>query len=54
MCEAPVVSVIMTVYNGEQYLEDALQSICRQTLQNFECIVVDDGSSDRTPEILAR
>ena len=54
MCEAPVVSVIMTVYNGEQYLEDALQSICQQTLRNFECIVVDDGSSDRTPEILAR
>lgn len=49
----PHVSVIMTVYNGEQFVADAIQSIQQQTLQDFEFIIVDDGSQDRTLEILA-
>lgn len=50
----PAVSIIMTVYNGEQYLEQTIESIRCQTLTHFECVIVDDGSQDRTPELLAR
>jgi GT2 family glycosyltransferase len=49
----PIVSVVMAVRNGAAYLAEALQSIQRQTLLDLELIVVDDGSTDRTPRILA-
>lgn len=42
----PVVSVILTVYNGERFLEEAIQSILKQSLTNFEFIIVDDASTD--------
>lgn len=48
------VSVIIPVYNEEQYLEQCLDSICEQTLKEIEIICVDDGSTDRTPQILER
>jgi glycosyltransferase involved in cell wall biosynthesis len=51
--KSPAVSVIMTVYNGERYLAQAIDSIRRQSLDDFEFVIVDDGSEDRTPEILA-
>lgn len=50
---APTVSVIIPVYNGERYIRDCLQSLLVQTLQNFELIVVDDASTDRSGEICA-
>ena len=50
---APLVSVIMPVYNGEKYLNDALQSIQEQTFTDFELIVADDGSTDDTARVLA-
>jgi hypothetical protein len=43
----------MPVYNGERYLRLALDSVLGQTLGDFELIVVDDGSSDSTPQLLA-
>lgn len=43
----------MTVYNGAAFLPEALASIQSQTLQTFEFVIVDDGSSDATPRILA-
>ena len=46
------VSIIMPVYNEEQYLEQCLDSICGQTFKETEIICVDDGSTDATPEIL--
>lgn len=46
------VSVIVPVYNAEKFLTKALQSIVNQTLENIEIICVDDGSTDRSLEIL--
>ena len=48
------VSVVMAVYNGERYLEESVSSVLRQTFTDFELIVVDDGSTDGTPDLLAR
>lgn len=49
----PAVSVVMSVYNGERFLREATDSILRQTLENFELIVVDDGSTDHSRQVLA-
>jgi glycosyltransferase involved in cell wall biosynthesis len=49
----PAVSVLMAVYNGEKYLAETLDTLLAQTLRGFELVVVDDGSSDRTAEILS-
>ncbi|MCP3773545.1 glycosyltransferase [Paenibacillus sp. MZ04-78.2] len=46
------ISVVMAVYNGEKYIEEAIQSILNQTYSQFELVIVNDGSSDRTREIL--
>lgn len=48
------ISVILPVYNGELYLDEALESILCQTYANFELIVVDDCSTDHTVEIIRR
>jgi glycosyltransferase involved in cell wall biosynthesis len=48
MADAPLISVLMPVYNGERYLDAAVRSILAQTLGDFELIVVDDGSTDRS------
>ena len=50
----PSVSVIVPVYNQEQYLEECISSIRRQTLAEWECIIVNDGSSDSSGEIARR
>lgn len=44
----------MSVYNGEQYLEEAIESILNQTFTDFEFIIIDDGSFDSGPNLLAR
>lgn len=48
----PKVSVIVTVYNGEDYLEECLNSLTSQSLKDIEVIVVNDGSTDKTIDIL--
>lgn len=50
----PIVSVVMPAYNMEAYLEESINSILNQSYRNFEFIIIDDGSTDRTPEILKR
>ncbi|WP_103599759.1 glycosyltransferase family 2 protein [Campylobacter concisus] len=50
----PVVSVVMSVYNAEKYLDDAIQSILKQTYKNFEFVIINDGSNDRSLEIIKK
>ena len=46
--KTPAVSVVISIYNGEQYLPECLESILAQTLENIEIICVDDASTDAT------
>jgi hypothetical protein len=50
---APLVSVVMSVYNGARFLRPAIESILNQTFRNLEFIVVDDGSTDETRDIVS-
>jgi glycosyltransferase involved in cell wall biosynthesis len=50
--QLPEISVIMPVYNGGTFLNDAIDSILDQTFQDFEFIIINDGSTDKTEEII--
>jgi len=50
----PAISVVMSVYNGEPYLSKAIESILKQTYQNFEFIIINDGSIDNSWETIKR
>jgi glycosyltransferase involved in cell wall biosynthesis len=50
----PYISVLMPVYNAERYIAEAVESILAQTYRNFEFIIIDDGSTDRSLAILER
>ena len=50
----PLVTVSMPAFNSERYIAEAIESILAQTYENFELIIVDDGSTDRTREIVER
>lgn len=54
MTSLPLVSVVMSTYNREELMPRAIDSILAQTYKDFEFIIIDDGSTDGTPEILAR
>ena len=54
MPATPSISVLLPVYNGEEFLEECLGSLAEQSLEDFEVVVVDDGSTDGTAEILKR
>ena len=47
-----LISVVVTCYNHENYIEQCLRSIFNQTYRNIELIVLDDGSTDYSPEII--
>lgn len=52
--DSPLVSVVVATYNMARYLPQAVASILEQSYPNVEVIVVDDGSTDETPEVTAR
>lgn len=51
---APLVSINMCCYNGEEFLDEAVWSVCAQTYPRWELVVVNDGSSDGTEQIIKR
>ncbi|WP_373032039.1 glycosyltransferase family 2 protein [Sulfurovum sp.] len=48
----PMISVVMPVYNGEKHLNEAIESILNQTYTDFEFIIINDGSTDKTEDII--
>jgi glycosyltransferase involved in cell wall biosynthesis len=48
----PIVSVVMSVYNSGEFLRDAIDSILAQTYEDFEFVIIDDGSTDESNEII--
>jgi len=50
----PMISVVMSVYNAEKYLDEAIQSILHQSYKDFEFIIINDGSTDRSLEIIKK
>ena len=50
----PLVSVLMTAYNREDYIAEAIESVLAQTMQGLELVIVDDGSTDHTVDIARR
>src|ERR1700676_4691905 len=54
MVEQPLVSVCLPIYNGTNYMEQALESVLAQTFKNFEFLITDDCSTDGTSEVIER
>ncbi|MBA7555263.1 Undecaprenyl-phosphate 4-deoxy-4-formamido-L-arabinose transferase [subsurface metagenome] len=52
MSRNPYISVIMPCYNGAQYLREAIESILNQTFHDFEFVIINDGSTDASQEII--
>jgi len=50
--ENPKITVLMPVYNGEKHLKEAIESILNQTFKDFEFLIINDGSTDRSVEII--
>ncbi len=48
----PLISVVIPCYNSEQFIGETVESALAQTFKNYEVILIDDGSTDKTPEIL--
>lgn len=54
MVAVPRISIVVPCYNQAQYLDECLQSVLDQSYQNWECIIVNDGSPDNTEEVAIR
>jgi len=54
MGSAPTITILMPVYDGERFVDEAIASVIGQDFTDFEFVIVDDGSTDSTPEILRR
>ena len=53
MTQETLVSIVLPTYNGARYLAESVQSVIDQMYQNWELVIVDDASTDKTPEIIA-
>jgi glycosyltransferase involved in cell wall biosynthesis len=51
---APVVSIIVPCYNDEKYIEETLNSILKQRFSSWECIIINDGSTDQTEGVILK
>lgn len=51
---SPTISVVMSVYNADKYLDEAIESILNQTYKDFEFIIINDGSTDKSLEIIEK
>ena len=49
---SPLISVVIPVYNGEAFLNESIKSILNQTFKNFEFIIINDGSTDKSEKII--
>lgn len=54
LVKKPLVSVILPTCNGAKYIKRALESVLSQTYQNIEMVIINDGSTDETPEIISQ
>jgi glycosyltransferase involved in cell wall biosynthesis len=54
MSQPPIVSVLLPVYNGDRYLAEAIESILAQSFREFELLIINDGSTDRSRQVLER
>lgn len=52
MNESPLISVVLPVWNGQQFVSEAIKSVLNQTYLNWELVIVDDSSTDETPRII--
>jgi glycosyltransferase involved in cell wall biosynthesis len=52
MPDTPSITVLLAVYNGQQYLREAVESVLTQTFSDFEFLIIDDGSTDNSLKIL--
>ena len=52
LTEKPQVSIVLPTYNGERYIEESIDSVISQSFTDWELIIVDDCSSDKTPSIV--
>ena len=51
---SPSISVVMPVFNNEQYLKESIESVLRQTYDNYEFIIINDGSTDSSKKIIEK
>ena len=49
-----MISVLLCVFNGENWLKECIESILNQTYKDFEFIIIDDGSFDNSPQIIKK
>ena len=52
MSDSPAVTVLMPVYNAERFVAQTVESVLAQTFDDFEFLIINDGSTDRSPQIL--
>lgn len=52
MANVPAVTVLMSAYNTDKYIAEAIESVLAQTMPDFEFLIIDDGSTDRTLEVI--